>query len=413
MSRYSLNLRPIYGPDEEPGSVTAARGIGGALQQYMQRSDANRQERNAVAARGGVPVDDPSNSAGGRWDAMKRRVRGVFGQGDEPFTPPPVGDTNAAISRGIQPIVADNGTRGSAGWNERLPTVTGTQGSNPVARPRIAASMEEAMSGMAADGTPIGAGTPRGALPQMESGAQRAISASTRRGIASAIQPYTYETASGDKYQIDPVHDERVKDALKSEHEQDQIQALVDAGMPEATARAKVLNNVVRYDETFGQQRRGNGISNTDWAAREAQRQKNRVELERLHAAGRMSSQELQRRRLDMEEEAAQDRRDAAAERSANADVTNETKIAGQYGSQVPKGVAAVMQSPDEKARADRAARERDKHLGKAVTAQERRANARMTDPAALLGERRRLMQGGMSKEAATADMRRRGYNVQ
>lgn len=413
MGRYSLNLRPIYGADEEPGSVTAARGIGNALGQYMQRSDANRQERNAVAAKGGVPIDDPSNSVGGRWDAVKRRVRGVFGQGDEPFTPPPVGDTNAAISRGVQPIVADNGTRGSAGWNERMPTVTGTQGSNPVARPRIAASMEEAMRGTADDGTPIGAGTPRGALPQMEQGAQRAISASTRRGIGDAIKPYTYETAGGDKYSIDPVHDERVKDALKQEHESEQIQALVDAGMPEATARAKVLNNVVRYDETFGQQRRGNGISNSDWAARESQRQANRKEMERLHAAGRISSQELQRRRLDLEEEAAQDRRDAAGERAANADVTNETKIAGQYGARVPKGVAAVMQSPEEKARADRAARESDKHLGRAVSAQERRTNARVTDAASLLGERRRLMQGGMSKEAATADMKRRGYNVQ
>jgi hypothetical protein len=416
MSRYSLNLRPIYGADEEPGTVTAARGIGSALQQYLARSEANRQERNAVAARGGVPIDDPNNSVSGRFGAFKRRVRGIFGQDDPTFTPPPVGDTNAAISRGIQPtgsFVTDTGTRGSAGWNERLPTVTGTQGSNPVARPRIAASMEEAMRGTADDNTPIGAGTPRGALPQMEQGAQRAISASTRRGIASAIQPYTYETASGDKYQIDPVHEERVKDALKSEHEEQQIQALVDAGMPEATARAKVLNNVVRYDETFGQ-RYGRGAGGLTFEQRKSLQDASiaaRRALADMQARGRESTAEYRQKLIELRETDQRLREDAAADRAANADVTNETKIAGQYGAQQPKGIAAMTQTPEQKAASDRAGREQGKHLGAAVSAQQRRVNARAPREA-VAARARALQQAGTPRAEIAAKLRAEGYRV-
>jgi hypothetical protein len=405
MSRYSLNLRPIYGPDEEPGSVTAARGIGGALQQYLARSDAERQERNTVAARGGVRVDDPANSPGGRFDALKRRVRGVFGQGDE--QPP------SAVPDERPPFMGGTAPQPIAG--QSLQPVTGTQGSNPVARPRLAASMEEAMRGTTDEGLPIGASQPgpRGSLPSsLPSEVNRAVSSSTRRGIASAIQPYTYETAGGDKYQMDPVHDERVKDALKSEHEEQQIQALVDAGMPEATARAKVLNNVVRYDETFGQ-RYGRGSSLT-FEQRKALQDASiaaRRELADLAARGRESTAEYRQKLIELRENDQRLREAGQEDRAANADVGNETKIAGQYGAQVPKGIAAVTASPEQKAAGDRAAREQSKHLGNAVSAQQRRVNGRASREA-VAARARQLQQGGKSREEIAATLRAEGYRV-
>lgn len=399
--RFGLNLRPVYGADEQTGPEQVQRGIGSAIDSYMALKEQGRQERNTMAAAGAVR--QPRSAPQGIMGRVRRAIGADDGYG-EPGMPAP-----AAMPQpvGAGPTPAFNPNTATTGDTNRQ-IAGGVMPMTPP-RPNIASSMAEAMN---MGHTPGMNGNPAADAAPSPVAASTPTSPAVHRGISSALQPYTVEGAQGDRYSVDPLHEQRVKDGLSSEHENEQIQALVDAGMPEATARAKVLNKVVRYDETFGQKTRGGSVSQTDWAAREAQRQANRREMEQLHQAGRISSQELQRRRLDMEREAAEDRRNAAADRSSNEDVRNETAIAGQYGKRVPNNpVAAAMQSPAEKAASDKARREADKHLGAAVDAQTARRNAKAPQTQAA-ARARALKAAGKSREEIAATMTAEGYRI-
>lgn len=68
MGRFSMNIRPMYGADEETGAERFSRGVGGAIDTYLQQHQAkqaqaerDRQERNQYTSQGyeAVPPMNP------------------------------------------------------------------------------------------------------------------------------------------------------------------------------------------------------------------------------------------------------------------------------------------------------------------------------------------------------------------
>lgn len=312
MGRYSLNLRPIYGPNEPTGGELISRGIGGALEDYMNVQNARRTERNQVGAAGGTILpDDPENSIGGRFRKIKRGIGALLGRngGAPGQAPPPNQGTDIGASQGgytdyggfthqipRMPNSASDPTYGgpmtgqspygdreamdenpnmmnrpSAGWDERIPAnVTG----NPMARgPSSMPPVNGTQGGQQryvneADQLYPKQGPPSGAPAANQYGGAGGGGGGNSR-IGQAIggslgdnETYTYEGSGGMRARMPNVIGQAhmqadAKSMLSDIEDEKKIKALVDAGMDPREARARVLNNVVRYDETFGQQRGG------------------------------------------------------------------------------------------------------------------------------------------------------------
>lgn len=335
MGRYSLNLRSKYGEREPVGTEQLQAGIGGALDDVLRAHEQSRQEANTMAAAGGTRLpDDPANSVMGRLRGIGASIQGALGRGPQAPAPviPSQGETNASIASGVAMPRAP-------AMNVAAPGLTP---SYPAERPTT--------QGRAA-----------------------------RPSIGAAIQPYVYEGATGARYSVDPLHGARVAEAGKSLGEDDKIQALIDAGMPAAEARARVLNNVVRYDETFGQQTRGRagGVSQKDWESRENLRQQHRKEIEAMHASGRMTSTQLQQERLRLQTEELEDRRAQAKERAERGDVAGDVSIATALGKTISTDPIALATETDAQKQA-RLRKEtlRDTRIGAAAKGQDRLKNA-------------------------------------
>jgi hypothetical protein len=395
MGRYSLALRPKYGADEKTRGEYMEQGIGAAIKGVLDYQEAGRQERNTMGAAGATRLPtDPANTPGGRWDAVKRGVGTLLGRGGAAVQPtqPIAGAPSSAMPQSIVPLP---------------PTTVAPP------RPRIATSMQEAMSmsqpspnqgfdsshPASFDAAPAMTATPTNPAINAPVAAAR----SGARGIAGALEPYTYEGVHGDRYSVDPAHAERQKIAVaeeaKTRTEEDQIASLVAAGMPAAEARARVLNNVVRYDEQFGQRPRTGGVSQTDWNAREELRQRHRVEIERLHAAGRLTSTQLQQERLKLQQEEAADRRAAAQERAGREDVKGDVTIGN------------AIETEAQKADRERKERARDARIGSASTAQDRLKNSHASRET-VAARARTLQAAGKTREQIAAQLRAEGYRV-
>lgn len=89
MPRYSLNLLSKYDPDELTGPELVSRGIGDAIQSYVDRQDSLRQERNTMAAAGAQRIS-AAPTAGDRWQSRPRWLGGT-------------GRSNSEINRQVGP----------------------------------------------------------------------------------------------------------------------------------------------------------------------------------------------------------------------------------------------------------------------------------------------------------------------
>lgn len=308
MSRYSLRLRPKYGENELTGPEQLSQGIGKFLGDYTARKDVERQERNTIGQAGGTILpDDPANSIQGRWDRLKQGagrvahgIGALLGHGETP----PGSDLGTTVSGtakdGVMPTYTDvmggltrrtpnvSGMAGimpgewgaygqpgrprpGTGWDERIPTEYDmTDGAGVGVSPDVAAANQQPHPAPPVASPPMippGARTPNGpSIGAMLGGA----------GGAGGFDPgetYTYEGRGGLRATMPNAIGQarlsaRAKLAEQAAQDEPKIQALIDAGMDPKEARARVLNNVVRYDETFGQQhaagRGGSGMTQED-----------------------------------------------------------------------------------------------------------------------------------------------------
>jgi len=255
MPRYSLNLRSIYGPDEPTFGESLSGGISSAIGEYQRKKEVERQEGNEIRARGGVPLPTaPAPTPG-------QRVRGIAGglndllHGRRPdfgnvFSGPQI---DGRQRDGVPSPAVPPPTTGALPYTRGDPY--GQEPFDPFYRRNaLGASPETAAGRMPMLPSPAGAApapnvAARGAQPSVAS--------------PSAVSPYVYEGIRGQRYSVDPLYGARVqaegKEMAGRAHEEEQIRSLVDAGMDPREARARVLNNVVKYDDTFGQQPRTAG----------------------------------------------------------------------------------------------------------------------------------------------------------
>lgn len=421
MPRYGINVNYAPSPWEN-----VMPSIGRAIDLYQQDQEAKRQEANTVAAQGGTPIGSPAPSRGQRAVSaiggyFRRRI---LGQGDGTQGAPSIGDLQDPNGRlGVQvtpgsvaaqvpasPIsgIAQQGQPGQAGQpSGAMPFQVGTPqtgGALPMPR-RIGDAILNDPSQIRQRSSFFDEQPSRG--PQRPAFDERPIvrsgagnqpapppaSASPASGsIGQALQPYTYTARGGQQYSIDPMRASNMARAAKRGEEQDaldiksaeqtktqneQVQALIDAGMSPAVARAKVLNNVVKYDEQFGQPRKG-AMSQQDRLAlqdridaRQKDAQKAALRLEGLRQQGRQGSREFQQLSIQLRAQQQDDANDRAllqadeaeAGRAEHAVTTLQTN---PVVSATPTGQAAITQAQKDAAAARaKAAESRTRVAGK------------------------------------------------
>lgn len=293
MPRYGLSLRPIYDPNEQPWQQSLASGIGSAIDEWQRKRELERQEGNQVRAMGGVetpraPQPSPMDRLRGIGGAIGRIFSGPSIEGRQrdgmpagTMTPPPEVPPVAGVPA-REPFGTDPFSLGSSGPLSRIV---------PPRPPSDAPAINPALMG----------GDQRAGATRGSAGFDE------RPRIGAAIQPYDYEGVRGRHYAIDPLYGARVQaegrmmtDRVEDERK---IQSLVDAGMDPKEARARVLNNVVRYDETFGQQRASRG-GLTFEQRQSLQREHDAEMLKRakLAAAGRGNTAEARQNALRLRE---------------------------------------------------------------------------------------------------------------
>lgn len=333
MPRYAINVN--YAPSPWDRVMPA---IGQAIDLYTKDQDAQRDEANQIAAQGGVPIGaGPGPSRGQRTVSalggfIRRRV---LGRGDgssvvdqianQPMPGPQLTPSN------VSPVAAS------------VPASPLSPITQPVRPRRIGEAIITDPSQINQPG-PFGnaapaAPAPPSATPVVRSGpgyqpSPPPAAASPAAGsIGQALQPYTYTSRSGQQYQIDPMRNARLAaashqmetqadlDAKRAEvtrTQNEQVQALIDAGMSPAVARAKVLNNVVKYDEQFGQPRTGTMTQADRMAlqdridARTRQQQQFALKLEGLRQQGRTGTREFQQLSAQLRAMAQDDANDRA-----------------------------------------------------------------------------------------------------
>ena len=304
MPRWSLRLRDKYAPDEPgPGEFfdQAADALFGEL-------EARRQEENQMAMAGAERIPGPGvkDRIQGVRDAWNNRPRWLGGRAPQPTRPrlidedlgrPDVGmmqtsEANAQTPEypiGLTPSTRrtsgfpyqtpdfnPNARSGAGVWGtgdtpdfgQRLPRVTvqGTpdpvrqQGAPPPApRPTIGTRIDQAMGG-------------------------------------DEFKPITLKGRGGDRYQIDPLREQKMKMAgtrMESDYEDTiaernihrQVEAAVRAGMSRDEAEVRARTNTWRYDEEFGRPAGSSGLSPEEFTRREELKQAHRIAMQNLRNA--------------------------------------------------------------------------------------------------------------------------------
>lgn len=264
---------------------SASRALVLGLQKIQQSNDENDAFENKVAAAGGT-LNASESPERARLNALinkfHRRPKILGGSGGGPSddeiadaernvsAPIPVAQTttfdetptaNPPAQSVASPIIRTGKIADmiGAGLGQNVPTpATATaRATTPAPGDNLSGARDGTMQGTA---SPV-RGSRIAALMQQ---------------TAQGVHPYTVKGPHGMSATIDPTYGSRVASLGKmqdyeferaaQQDEQDasneeKIQALVNAGMPEDQARAKVLNNVVSYDETFGRARPGGGLT--------------------------------------------------------------------------------------------------------------------------------------------------------
>lgn len=391
MGRYSLNLRPIYGADEQNPGDQFASGISAAIRQHMQEG----QEDSARRAQGQVLTKE--TGIADRIGGVVRKVRGVFG---------PEG--------GAGPALQPTGT--FAAPPAQTPSLPGT----PLgisARPNAFAGMLPSITSEAAQGpiTPAASGNAAAMTPALPAPAQHALAAS-RPSIGAAIQPYEDHDTHGNTWAVDPLYQAKLADQGKGVGDEAKIAALTAAGMPEAEARARVLNNVVRYDETFGEGPRGGRGSSLTFEQRKklqddaiASRQK----IADMTRSGRQNTEEYRQEMLKLRRHEADLREQGMQAREDRANISADVSIGNAIDHAIPKDPIATATATDQQ-RADwqKKGAQRDAHLKSASDALSHRKNATASREQ-VAARAQQLQKQGMSRGQIAAQLRQEGYRVQ
>lgn len=352
MGRYSLNLRDKYGRGEPVGGELIQRGIGDALDIWVREDEARRNERNEIARQGGVAVGTPPTAMDrirGIGGAIKRNLRrtpnfnGDVTQtgaltgtsnardGVEPSTPPsvlpPPAFTPSRAGERITPSFQfGDATMPGMTVNRGIPTQRIEDLRGEVDPADMRRRLDDAIhrnGGYSDDSQDSGHGMqviPPKAMTSIATQPPPAANGAPQpsSNIGTALKT-VYEGRNGQKYEIDPLRNKRAEIALDDEaarsregraqsmklaEQERQIQAAVAAGMPEPEARARVTNNLMRYDQEFGQRSRGTmtqaerlEIENIR-TARAKEANDLRLKIANLSAAGRQNSEEYRQAML-------------------------------------------------------------------------------------------------------------------
>lgn len=326
MSRYSLNLRPIYDPGEADHYQNATRAIGAGLNMYVNKLDADRAEQNQIAQMGGTPVASPKVGPMDRLRSIGQAIRKRIGLGNGQANPEAADYDNDAQNEGDFDMDDMSGRLARA--NAAVPVQQGASAAPPVqidAKGRVAGTNRFPSVG---DLQPTPTFVPPDRQPAVNPAlgvAQQATPGTAAPGptgrpqtIGDAIKPYIYHGRNGQDYSVDPLYQTRLgvaghemeadaqerrviateqrKKAETTQSQQEAIQALVDAGMRPGEARARVLTNTVKYDEVYGPQR---GQMTFDERQRlQKQRDDAAYERARLIAAGQQNTAQFRQAEL-------------------------------------------------------------------------------------------------------------------
>lgn len=389
MPRYGIRVNYADSPYDR-----VMPAIGDAISAYQAHQDANRTEANQIAAQGGTPVGPAPESGMDRLRKvggfLRKKVLGQTDPGAPPAPEPPFVNAGTGETPVTAQVPAAQGVTqpGGASMLGMPPRRIGDAIMNDPGMTASSRRSNDFFGGAgpaaAADAAPIvrsGPGNqPQPPNPMVSPGAG---------SIGAALSPYTITSASGQKYQIDPnrqanaaraQHD--IKGAERDKDQQQQIDALVSAGMSPAVARAKVLNNVVKYDETYGQQRPGAMNQKDRMAvqdridARLKQSQNFALQLEQMRQQGRTGTREFQQLTAQLRALSQDDANDRAvlaadeqeAARSEKAVTTLQTN---PVVSATPAGQAAIAGAQGAAAAArEKAAASRGKVAGKTPASQ-------------------------------------------
>lgn len=442
MGRFNLNVRPVYDPNEPTFGEQLSRGIQGGLDYYAGRRERARQEGNTVGAAGGVRQPDRGQPG------IKGRLRGIGSaigniiHGSPPELPhPQIGPTGTFAPGTLAP---GYGTADPSRYpmDERIPGEEALE-TMPDADDMVSGAM---LGRVVRPSPPIDA-LPLSARPALNPALGGGPSIGVNNGLptllaASPERTFEYEGEDGSRYRM-PQTGERartqrmeeqeatlgLKDRYQQKDQEDQIAALVAAGMPPAEARARVLNNVVRYDEEFGQRRPATLTyeERSKLAAEhDARIEAMRVRLARLTGAGRGNSPEaLAIRRMiaetgaKREERLGEQRGDANIKASGQLEAT--TAATEQRGAVInPRDRRRLERDPAAKAANDARIARADSAVSRAQSSAEqlRTRAVPATKPPSNPNlqnarvEEARLKRRGLSTEQARAAMRAAGWPI-
>lgn len=331
---FSLSYTPgqRINPRDYDGGESMRRGISEALETYLRKKQADRDFENEVAQSGGTV--DPQESG---MDKL-RRVGGAIRRHLPGFDPRPGAEENLRVHGdpqvSAQPITdADvSSAMGDPGTSRSSNVVT--------INPNRSQNRSLDTLGTARDGV-------------------------TRSPIADAIERTVVRGPSGQTAIVPTkrgLHQQDVADeqAVRTDSEQRQIDALKAAGMPEAEARARVLTNTVRYDEDFGQRRMGS-MTYTERANLEELKNKLAMERIRVNGAIRAAQRSGDQAALLRAQNAArsldlQERRILAGEQT---EIIRENPLPApglpeRIATSTPEGEAAVAQTQRTRAAAEK-----------------------------------------------------------
>lgn len=418
-----MRLRSIYDEGEPTLGEGIQRGLGEALGYYAQRRETARQEGNAAGAAGGVRLPDaPQPSIRQRLGGIGRRIGEVIhGSAGGPPQLEPTGTFAPSRYPGERPFHGDFVPDEERGETPGMPDpddiVTGAiTGQHPFRK--VVPPMG-----------PVGALPPSPRiLPGGPTAPMGGPNLAVQNGLptisaASPERTYEYQGADNSRYRM-PQTGERersnrmleygaqiqMKDAMQHRSDEEKIKALVDGGMSPTEARARVLNNVVRYDDEYGQQRSSGALTYEERANLERLKASLRVKVANGTATSqdRQKLRELQERRLGLDERKFQNTVESGAARVEATTAATEARGIPTN----PRDRRALERNPAAKAEVEARQQRVDAAIARARSSADRARN-RVADRATAAARARSLKAEGHTPADIARIMQAEGFRVQ
>lgn len=378
-------IRSRYSDEELRGQNPLALAIQNGLAQYMDNQSRGRAEESRRRAAGQEMIERGE----GGFDRLRRFGRGILDRVN-PVRP--------------NPLAPSPDWTGAPRMPEAMPAPTMPQPSPLTPRTRTPMT---SMADVAAEDARLAA--ERGAPPVTPTPSNAPsptapitpTASTARRGIADVLLPtYDEQDDHGNTWRVDPNLALRQKAALGDIEHERQLDEIHARGVEDRATLAARPRTSLSFDERAELERiRG-----------EERRLTNKEHTTGLTPEERRSRDELARRRLDLMERGLDLREQSFGANESRRDVGTELSIAGRLGDAVLSGLDAASATEGERARSDRAAAERDKHL---ANASKLNANRRATREQAA-SRAQELARAGKTREQIASIMRAEGYgNIQ